>query len=200
MTCDMALPDVLFRDVDISVQLSPPVNAELITEQLATLHVMPFASERYVADNGIPASVAEAARQKLVWQRSDQVASDALAPLFDAQTGGTTIAVQTNTSSAHYWAVARGAGIGLLPTYIAAIDPDLIPIDIGIELRRKLYVVRHRATAHAPQVEKAVEWLRAAFDPVRYPWFADRFIHPRDFGRATVDPTITARLDALVDS
>jgi DNA-binding transcriptional LysR family regulator len=160
---------------------------------------MPFAAERYVADHGTPVSVAEAAQHKLVWQRSDQIASDALALLLDAKTGNATIAIQTNTSSAHYWAVARGAGIGLLPTYVAAIEPDLVPIDIGIELRRDLYVVRHHATAHAPHVDEAVEWLRAAFDPVRYPWFDERFVHPRDFARATVDPAITARLDALVD-
>ena len=37
--------------------------------------------------------------------------------------------LKTNVSSAYYWAVANGAGIGWLPTYAAAIGAQVVPMD-----------------------------------------------------------------------
>ena len=28
-----------------------------------------------------------------------------------------------------------------------------------------------------------IDWLRTVFDPRRFPWFGDEFIHPRDIAR-----------------
>ena len=43
-----------------------------------------------------------------------------------------------------------------------------------------------------------MDWLKAAFDPVNYPWFAEHFVHPRDFGgkkAGTVVPLFEGLLD-----
>jgi len=29
-------------------------------------------------------------------------------------------------------------------------------------------------------VRRAIDWLIASFDPQKFPWFRDEFIHPRD--------------------
>lgn len=181
LKCDMSAPDVLFRDVDIAVQLVLPTNPDLIVEQVATLHLMPFASESYLRAYGVPTSIADAINHKLVWQEADQVSSELLSAFLDPRVRDKIIAVKTNTSSAHYWAVANGAGIGFLPTYARALSRSTRPLDIGLHLRRDIYLVHHPDTARAPEVQKALDWLRLSFDKAKFPWFSDAFVHPDAF-------------------
>lgn len=188
--CDMTVPDVLFRDTDIAVQLVKPTSPDLIVQRIGTLHLMPFAAESYLRIYGTPTSVAEAEGHKLVWQEADQVASEILPLFLDSVTISKMIGVTTNTSSAHFWAVAKGAGIGFLPTYVRAVSRSTRAIDIGVHLRRDVYLVHHPDAARFPEVRQALNWLRDAFDKTRYPWFADDFIHPKDFERRFDDGTV----------
>ena len=34
-----------------------------------------------------------------------------------------------------------------------------------------------------------IDWLRTLFDPKRYPWFGDEFIHPREIATANSIPS-----------
>lgn len=182
LNCDMTPTELLFRDTDIAIQLTRPTSPGLVAERIGFVHVMPFASESYLARRGTPASIADARDHQLVWQQADQIATEMLAQHLDPSTVGPTIAIQTNTSSAHYWAVSRGAGIGFLPTYARAIGVSPVPLDIGINFRRELYVVHHPDAARNAAVRATLDWLRGAFDGQRYPWFAEDFVHPDDFG------------------
>ena len=191
LQCDMAPPDVLFRDVDISIQLERPTNPDLIVQKIGTLHLMPFASESYLRTYGEPKSIADAGNHKLVWQEADQVASELL-PMFvdrDVINAGL-IAVTTNTSSAQFWAVTKGAGIGFLPTYIRVVSRGTRPLDIGLHLRRAVYLVHHPDSVRFPEVQTALEWVRRSFDKAKYPWFADEFIHPDNFERRFGEPNV----------
>ncbi len=188
--CDMAVPDVLFRDTDIAVQLVKPTSPDLIVQRVGTLHLMPFAAESYLRAYGIPASIADAADHKLVWQEADQVASEVLPMFLDNATVAKMVGVTTNTSSAHFWAVAKGAGIGFLPTYVRAVSRSTRPLDIGVHLRRDIYLVHHPDAVRFPEVRQALSWLRDAFDKTRYPWFADEFVHPNDFERRFSDSVV----------
>ncbi len=185
--CDMTPPDVLFRDVDIAVQLTKPTSPDLIARRVGTMHLMPFASDSYLRQFGTPKSVADAAGHQLVWQQADQVAVDALPLFVDAGLADSMIALQTNTSSAHYWAVSKGAGIGFLPTYARALSRSTRPLDIGVQLRRDIYIVHHPDAVRFPEVRQALDWLGDAFDKTKFPWFADEFIHPDEFEQRFTD-------------
>ena len=135
LNCDMAPTEVLFRDTDIAIQLSRPMSPGMVAERVACIHVMPFASETYLERHGVPKSIADAGHHQLVWQQADQIATEMLVKYVDVQSAAPTIAIQTNTSSAHYWAVSRGAGIGFLPTYARAVGISPVPIDIGVQFQ-----------------------------------------------------------------
>ena len=190
LSCDMTAPDILFRDTDIGVQLERPTSPDLIVQKIGTLHLIPFASERYLNAYGVPTSLAEAKNHKVVWQEADQVASDIM-PLFIDEDLFRNIAVlTTNTSSAHFWAIAKGVGIGFLPTYVRAVSYRAQPIDIGVRIRRDIYLVHHPDSLRFPEVRKVLEWVKSAFDKSVYPWFADEFIHPSAFDRKFDDTMI----------
>ena len=179
--CDMTAPNVLFRDTDICIQLHRPTTPGLIGERVASLHVMPFATDAYIKRRGMPSSLADAADHELVWQEADQVSTEALSSYIASAEARPTIVLTTNTSSAHYWAVASGAGVGFLPTYTRAMDPAPVPINIGVNFRRDIYLVYHPGHANVPAVSRVLDALRSAFDGDRFPWFAETFVHPDDF-------------------
>jgi DNA-binding transcriptional LysR family regulator len=191
LQCDMAPPDVLFRDVDISVQLERPTNPDLIVQKIGTLHLMPYAADSYLRIHGTPTCVEDARAHKLVWQEADQVASELLPMFVDSDViDGGLIAVTTNTSSAHFWAISKGAGIGFLPTYVRVVSRATRPLDIGLNMRRNIYLVHHPDSARFPEVRKALDWVKGAFDKTKYPWFADDFIHPDQFERRFDDSVV----------
>ena len=197
LTCDMAPPDVLFRDVDLSVQLTRPRIEGLVSERLGSLHIMPFASERYLRRFGMPTSLADADGHRLVWQVADQLPVEILSRFLEPGVAEQAIAVKTNTSSAHYLAVAEGAGIGLLPTYTRALSAKVRPLDVGFQLKHDIYVV-HRPELHLSAAARAVlGWLREAFDGARYPWFADAFVHPDDFPKRDASATVLPMFEHL---
>lgn len=197
LQCDMRPPDVFFRDVDIAIQLERPTNPDLIVQRIGTLHLMPFASESYLKRFGTPKSVADARAHKLVWQEADQVASDLLPLFVDSDIVDDLIAVTTNTSSAHFWAISKGAGIGFLPTYIRVVSRSTQPIDINVNLRRDIYLVHHPDSVRFPEIGLALAWVRDAFDKTKYPWFADEFIHPSQFERKFEDNVVVSLFEAF---
>jgi len=200
LNCDMAMQDVLFRDVDIAVQLTKPTNPDLVARRVGSLHLMPFAAESYLRARGMPKSVADAANHQLVWQCADHVATDALPMIIEEGLAETMISVQTNSSAAHYCAIARGAGIGFLPTYARALSRSTQPLDIGVQVRRDIYVVHHPDAVQFPEVRAALDWLVDAFDQTRYPWFADSFVHPDEFERLFTDSAVINMFEGFISA
>jgi len=188
LDCGSRASDVLFRDVDLSIQIDKPSDPTLIVERVATLHIVPFASKAYVAAHGLPQSAADTADHRLVWQKNDRVSEELIGSILDEDARKKLVTFETNTSTAHYWAVANGAGIGFMPSYAALIDPELVPVDIGIVLQRDVYLVRHADSDDKPSIGKAREWLAAAFDEARFPCFGETFVHPAQFAGSSVTP------------
>jgi len=200
LNCDTAMLDVLFRDVDIAVQLSKPTNPDLVAQRVGSLHLMPFAADSYLRARGTPKSIADAANHQLVWQCADHVATDALPLIIEQGLAETMISVQTNSSAAHYCAIARGAGIGFLPTYARALSRSTRPLDIGVQVRRDIYVVHHPDAVQFPEVRAALDWLVDAFDQTRFPWFADTFTHPDEFEQLFSDSAVVNMFEGFISS
>ena len=197
LICDMRPVDVLFRDLDLAVQLERPKHPDLIVTKIGTLHVMPFASPHYLAQHGAPRSVQELLKHRLVLQSSEQVSAEAHELMLGTDLPPGTVAIRTNTSSAHFWAIARGAGIGILPTYTRAMTKRIVPVDAEIKIRRDIYLVYHPDAKRSKAAEQAIEWVRRSFDPDRYPWFADDFVHPTDLERHFADSNVVNLFDDI---
>ena len=91
-------------------------------------------------------------------QVADQTAAkEVFESLFAGYFQRDLLVMKTNVSSAHYRAVANAAGIGAFPTYACALGGRMIPLEV--ELPR----------------------LIEAFNPAKFPWFKDEFVHPGEF-------------------
>ena len=168
-------------EVDLGVTFTEPKDLDLVSGKLGYLHVMLFSSEAYLRKHGIPRSLNDMRRHKFI----EQVAPGIHSSIRDFFVGGQElpagfIPVRTNSSFAAFWATANGAGIAALPTYSRALSRKLIPVNLPVQLRFPLWYFFHASARKSKPVVDAVRWLRAAFDPELYPWFAEDFVHPDD--------------------
>jgi len=176
--CDMHIADVTNHDADLAVQLERPADGELVVTRLGYLHLMLFASDEYIRLHGAPSRVEDLVDYHFVEQVSPQVPSEMVKTVVPNPFAKHFVAFRANTSTAHAYAISRGAGIGLLPTYARAITRRVRPVNIDFHLRRDIWLTYSPKARGIKRVRAAIDWLREAFDPVRYPWFREDLVPP----------------------
>jgi DNA-binding transcriptional LysR family regulator len=182
--CAMQSADVLRLEADVSVQLKRPIAKDLKVVKLGRLHVMPFASKAYLDRYGTPKTIQDLRRHRIVLQIAEQVESQVeYDRLFPGVPQAGFVAVRTNVSTAHYWTIARGAGIGMLPTYTYIMGAQAIPVDVGLHVHYDIWLTYHPDVKKIPRVRHVIEWLVASFDPKEFPWFRDDFIQPNELAK-----------------
>jgi len=183
--CAMQSADVLRHEADVAIQLTRPAALDAKVVKLGRLHVMWYGSQKYFDLYGRPTTYEELIKHRIVMQFADQTAAP---ELFNAWFPGLKqqdlLVMRTNVSSANFWAIAKGAGIGLLPTYAAALGTDVIPLDIN-EMHRPfdIWLTYHPDVSKIPRVRKLIDWVVKAFDGREFPWFRDEFIHPDELAK-----------------
>lgn len=173
--------DVSRMEADVAIQFEEPTNPHVMRRRLGSLHIYPYASNRYIEVYGVPQTRAEMLDHRLVDQVGAQLDEGAWPRYLGIEDIEGVVGIRTNSSAAHFFAVERGAGIGGLPTFASALFKDLVPIDIGIHHRLDLWMTYHPDARRTPRVATMIDWLIANFDPGKYPWFRDEFIHPTAF-------------------
>jgi DNA-binding transcriptional LysR family regulator len=169
--------------VDVGLSFGPPERPDLVRARLATLHFMLFASEAYLRRCGAPATLDDIRHHRLIEQSGPGLSPGLADFLIGTDRPSGMVPIRSNSALSVYWAVVAGAGIAALPTYARAISTRVIPIDVPLPLRFELWYYFHANARYSPAVRAAVDWLKQAFDPAANPWFAERFVHPRDFPR-----------------
>jgi DNA-binding transcriptional LysR family regulator len=180
--CAMRSADVSRHEADIAIHLSRPTALDVKLVRLGRMHLMFFASQKYLETYGTPTTPAELVKHRLVMQVTDQIAAkEAFESLFPGYSPRDLLVMKTNVSSAHYWAVANGAGIGVFPTYACALGGKMIPLEIELRRPFDIWLSYHPGSGRIPRVRCMIDWLVEAFNPAKFPWFKDEFVHPREF-------------------
>jgi DNA-binding transcriptional LysR family regulator len=180
--CSMRSADVLRHEADVAIHLSRPASLDAKLVRLGRMHLILFAGEKYLDTYGMPKSAEELVKHRLVMQLADDAnAKEAFENLFPGYAQRDLLVMKTNVSSANYWAVANGAGIGIFPTYACALGGKMVPLDIDLRWSFDIWLSYHPGNGRIPRVRHMIDWLVEAFNPAKYPWFADNFIHPREF-------------------
>jgi DNA-binding transcriptional LysR family regulator len=181
LKCEMRSADVLRLEADVAVQLEEPGNPNLKRVKIGRLHIMPFVSPSYVEIYGMPKDLEDLQQNhRMVIQDAEQTKGKEMYERHAVREQLGFVAMRNNVSSAHVWAVSKGAGIGWLPTYIPAIAGPLIPLDLGIKFPLDIWLTYHPDAKRIPRVKQLIDWTIQAFDGRKYPWFRDEFVHPND--------------------
>jgi DNA-binding transcriptional LysR family regulator len=180
LNCTMELADVSRLQADISIQFKRPTNPDMIATRLGRLHVFPFAAESYQRLFGLPTSLHDLRHHRLLQQVSPQFEESVFDEKLNLHNGNVeeAVSIRTNASSALLYAVERGAGVGILPTYALALGARLVPVEIGISHFHDIWVTYHPDLKNSVRHMVVLGWLRRIFNPQVYPCFKDEFIHP----------------------
>lgn len=177
----MQSSDVLRLETDLAVQITRPTAKDLKVVKLGRMHFSFFAAQSYIDRHGFPKSMADLVNHRLVIQtENDENAHKLYNRFFPGVAPEKFVAQRSNVSSVHYWAVARGAGVGMLPTYICAFDAPLIPFDLPVRYQADIWMTYHESADQIPRVRALADWLVEAFSPRRNPWFRDEYIPPHE--------------------
>ncbi len=177
--CAMRSADVSRYEADVAIHLSRPTALDVKLVKLGRMHLMFFASQKYIDIFGAPKTVDELVKHRLVMQVVDQTpAKEIFESWFPGQSQRELVVMKTNVSSANYWAVASGAGVGLFPTYACALGGKIVPLDIELSRAVDIWLSYHPGSGHIPRVRQTIDWLVDAFNATKFPWFRDEFIHP----------------------
>jgi len=180
--CAMRSADVSRHEADIAIHLSRPAALDVKLVRLGRMHLMFFASRKYLDTYGVPTTAEQLVKHRLVMQVTDRVtAKEIFESLFPGYSPRDLLVMKTNVSSAHYWAVANGAGIGVFPTYASALGGKMIPLEIELRRPFDIWLSYHPGSGRIPRVRRMIDWLVEAFNPAKFPWFKDEFVHPREF-------------------
>lgn len=198
LNCTMRPSDPIRLESDIGIQISEPTNPDLKAVRLGRMHAMPYAAPEYLDTYGRPRSMEDIKRHRIVEQLSPQLYNDQVDVLFPDVPREGFIAVRTNTSTAHYWAVAGGAGLGMLPTYLSALGARVVPLeDIPLRTQFDIWMTYHPDTGKAPRMVATRNWLRQVFSQKHHPWFRDEFIPPSQFSEVAGSFPIRRSFDVL---
>jgi DNA-binding transcriptional LysR family regulator len=195
LRCKQTPPDLLRLEADISVQLERPKGPDLKVMKLGYLHMMFFASQSYIDVHGSPKSNAELKNHRLIvltddrgrWETAYQNALSGILP-------SETVVLRNNVSTAQFSSVVRGAGVGILPTYVQAIGAGLVPLELGEIIRHDIWLTYRSDAKRIARLRKTIDWIVRAFDPGRFPWFREDFIHPARFGEIYKGRPLTGTL------
>ena len=177
--CAMKSADVLRLEADVAIQITRPTAPDLRMVKLGRLHFMCFASPNYIETFGRPENAADLVNHRILVQSDDNVQwREVYDRLFPGIPASNLVALRTNVSSAHYWSIAKGGGIGVLPTYAQWIGSPLVPLDLGVNEHVDIWMAYHPDAKNIPRVARLIEWVIQSFSPEKFPWFRDEFIHP----------------------
>jgi DNA-binding transcriptional LysR family regulator len=198
--CAMQSADVQRHEADIAIQLSRPTALDVKAVKLGRLHVMLFASQKYIETFGAPKTYQDLIKHRVVMQFADQTGAK---EIFDSWFPGIPqheiLVMRTNVSSANYWAIAKGAGIGLLPSYAFALGARIVPLEIELRRPFDIWLSYHPDSSRIPRVRRMIDWIIEAFNPVQFPWFRDEFIHPNDLKTVYKGDTLNQFVDFKAD-
>ena len=190
--CAMRSADVSRHEADVAIHLSRPAALDIKLVRLGRMHLMFWASEKYIEKHGAPRNAAELIKHRLVLQFADQIAAkETFESFFPGVAERDLLVMKTNVSSANYWAVSNGAGIGVFPSYACALGGKLMPLEVELNRPLDIWLSYHPGSGRIPRVRHMIDWLIEAFNPVRFPWFKEEFVHPREFKEVYMGEPLT---------
>ena len=178
LQCAMRSVDIMRLEADISIQLEEPTNPDLVARRAGWLHLTTFASADYLDRAGRPKTLPDLASHRIVEQETEQLGQYPLDQIFGPGSQERMALLKTNFSSAHYWAVARGGGIGALPNYARLVGARLEHVDVGFALKAPIWIAIHPELQKSARHRRMLDWLADCFDANKYPWFGEQSVKP----------------------
>jgi DNA-binding transcriptional LysR family regulator len=147
------------READIAVVLSRPKAGPVIARKLSDYTLRLYASRAYLEAAGTPERAEDLAQgHRLVGYIPDLVYAPELRYLDDILPG-LTATIRSSSINAQHRLLVQGAGIGVLPCFLADSDPSLQVVLPQRRITRSFWIVTHKDTHNLARIREGSKWL-----------------------------------------
>ena len=147
------------READIAIHLSPPTEGRLVARKLTDYRLGLYGSHAYLAGRPPIARRADLPAHRFIGYIEDLLQSQELDYL---RQGELPIDAQIKSSNliAQLAAARAGAGLCVLPHFIAREEPDLVPVLPGeVSLTRAFWLVTHADLRNLARVRETADFI-----------------------------------------
>nr|WP_314072927.1 LysR family transcriptional regulator [uncultured Roseococcus sp.] len=156
--------NLLRRDADIAVRLDPPDQDDVIAQRVGEIEVGMFASRAYLRRHGVPSSLADLARHRLVGPDRDKRTMTNILARRGMDFLPKIFVFRSDSRLAQEAAVRAGIGIGPIRTFEVEDDPDLVRVlPQGFVERLPVWVMAHPDMRHARRLRVVYDAVVAGF-------------------------------------
>jgi DNA-binding transcriptional LysR family regulator len=139
------------READIAVRLGRFDAHETVVRKIGEMAFGVYAASAYLDRVGQPNWTAGAPGHRIV-RVQDDLLDTPDGRWFVERTEQAEAALLANSREVQLRGVAAGLGLGHLPCYLAATEPDLVRLDTCPAVVREIWMGVHRDTRHAPRI------------------------------------------------
>jgi len=149
------------READAAILLARPHRGPLISRKLTDYDLGLYAAPAYLARMPRLAGTGDLHDHTLIGYIPDLLYSPELNYL-DEITPNLSARLRSSSINAQYRLSASGAGIAVLPRFIADRDQALVRVLPDLTIRRSFWLVTHKDTRDLPRVRLFTDWLVAS--------------------------------------
>jgi len=146
------------RETDLAILLARPRKGPLVAQKLTDYRLRFYAARSYLDCHGQILDSDMLPAHRIIGYVPDIVYAPELRYL-DELPMAAHATLRSSSINAQHRLIAAGAGIGMLPCFIADADHELLAILPEIRVRRSFWLTTHRDTRSFPQVQAMSRWL-----------------------------------------
>ncbi|MGE6696226.1 LysR family transcriptional regulator [Hyphomonas sp. NPDC076900] len=185
--------DVTNGEADIALHFAEPKNHELLHHKLGVQHYIGFASRDYFRERKPPESLFEYYKYRCLMHSSYVNQVERWAPKVSELRRMIDYAFVSNSGTALIQSCAAGGGVAILPSFVAAIDNRIMPLDLPEIAPIQFWVAYTERFRRRPEGQLFVDWIHKRFEQEDAMWFREQFVHPRDvFSNVHIFPSAAA--------
>ncbi len=166
----------------LSIRYDDDVPPHFVTLPLGATHHVAYASKEYLGVFGMPKTVQDLVTHRYVYHTNQRHQKERWDKEILALMEITKVCFITNTTSAMVEAIRNGMGIGMLPSYFATFEKELVLLDVDYRAYAHFWLIYERRQRDLARVRAVIDWIKSCIDKRRMPWFSDTFVHPDEFG------------------
>lgn len=148
------------READMAVMLARPQSGYLTVQRLADYELHLYASVDYLKAQGRPETRSDLMKHTLIGYVPEYLFTPEL-DYLDEIGAGLEATLRSSSINIQRRLVLDGAGIGVLPDFMAAADERLVPVLADdAEIKRSFWLVTHRDMARLARISAVTDLLR----------------------------------------
>jgi DNA-binding transcriptional LysR family regulator len=151
-------PDLKKGEVDLAVVVRTVIDADLVTRSLGDVGWSLYAGEAYLARRPAPADPHDLSGHEVIALKTDSPAAPAAKWLAE-HAANATIVMRSNASASLVAAAVAGAGLAILPCFVAETEPTLKRLTPDVLISHRVSLVYRREVRLAEPVRVAIHFV-----------------------------------------